>query len=110
MRPYNLLIVLVQIANKIGNFKKFLIISFLHLLNYLVATATKYGLDGPGSIPDNANLFSTSSRPVLGSKQRHIQGVAEVKRPGREADHSFPSSSEVKNGGIIPPLHGMVLK
>jgi hypothetical protein len=26
-----------------------------------------------------------------------------VKRPGREADHWPPSSSEVKNGGAIPP-------
>jgi hypothetical protein len=27
-----------------------------------------------------------------------------VKRPGRESDHSLPSSAEVKNGGAIPPL------
>jgi hypothetical protein len=27
-----------------------------------------------------------------------------VKRPGREADHSPPSSAEVKNGGALPPL------
>ena len=27
-----------------------------------------------------------------------------VKRPGREADRSHPSSAEVKNGGAIPPL------
>jgi hypothetical protein len=27
-----------------------------------------------------------------------------VKRPRREADHSSPSSAEVKNGGDIPPL------
>jgi hypothetical protein len=27
-----------------------------------------------------------------------------VKRPGHEADHSPPSSAEVKNGGAIPPL------
>jgi hypothetical protein len=27
-----------------------------------------------------------------------------VKRQGREADHSPPSSAEVKNGGAIPPL------
>jgi hypothetical protein len=37
----------------------------------------------------------------------------EIKRPGREADHSPPSSAEVKNGGAIPPLpmrvHGRVL-
>jgi hypothetical protein len=27
-----------------------------------------------------------------------------VKWPRREADHSSPSSAEVKNGGAIPPL------
>jgi hypothetical protein len=27
-----------------------------------------------------------------------------VKQPGLEADHSPPSSAEVKNGGAIPPL------
>jgi hypothetical protein len=30
-----------------------------------------------------------------------------VKRPGCEADHSPPSSAEVKNGGAIPPLPHM---
>jgi hypothetical protein len=28
----------------------------------------------------------------------------EVKQPAREADHSPPSSAEVKNDGAIPPL------
>jgi hypothetical protein len=28
----------------------------------------------------------------------------ELNQPGREADHSPPSSVEVKNGGGIPPL------
>jgi hypothetical protein len=28
----------------------------------------------------------------------------EVKREGREADHSLPSSAEVMNGGAIHPL------
>jgi hypothetical protein len=61
---------------------------------------------------------STTSRPNLGLTQPPIQWVPGalspgVKRPGREADHSPPSSAEVKNGGAIPPLpihlHGMVL-
>jgi hypothetical protein len=26
------------------------------------------------------------------------------KRKGRDADHSTPSSTEVKNGGVIPPF------
>jgi hypothetical protein len=30
-----------------------------------------------------------------------------VKRPGREADHSPPSSADVKNGGAIPLLPHM---
>jgi hypothetical protein len=30
-----------------------------------------------------------------------------VKRPGREADHSHPSSAKAKNGGAIPPLPHM---
>jgi hypothetical protein len=27
-----------------------------------------------------------------------------VKQPDREADHSFPSSAEVKINGVMPPL------
>jgi hypothetical protein len=27
-----------------------------------------------------------------------------VKRPGREADYSLPSTAEIKNGGAVPPL------
>jgi hypothetical protein len=46
-------------------------------------------------------LFSTSSRPALGSTQPPIQWVPGalsmgVKRPGREADHSPSTSVEVK--------------
>jgi hypothetical protein len=59
------------------------------------------------------------SRLALGPTQLHIQWVAGalflgVKRPGREADHSPPSSAEVKNAWSytsIPPirLNGVVL-
>jgi hypothetical protein len=47
-------------------------------------------------------LFSTMSRPVLRPTQPPIQWVQGflslgVKRPVREADHSSPSSTEVKN-------------
>jgi hypothetical protein len=47
-------------------------------------------------------LFTTASRPALGPTQPPIQWVAGalslgLKRPGREADHSPPSSAEVKN-------------
>jgi hypothetical protein len=58
-----------------------------------------YGLDDRGAgvrVPIVNNfLFSTSSRPALGSTQRPIQWVPEVKRPGREVDHSPPTSAEV---------------
>jgi hypothetical protein len=45
--------------------------------------------------------FSMSSRPALGPTQPPIQRVPGapfpgVKRPGREADHSPPTSAEVK--------------
>jgi hypothetical protein len=54
-------------------------------------------------------LFSTASKPALGSTQPHIQSVLrglppEVKRPGHEADPSPPSCADVKNDGAIPPL------
>jgi hypothetical protein len=47
-------------------------------------------------------LFTTASRPALRPIQPPIQCVPEalslgIKRPGREADHSFPSTAEVKN-------------
>jgi hypothetical protein len=63
-------------------------------------------------------LFTTASRPALGPTQPPIQWVPGsfpgVKRPRREADHSSPSSAEVKNAWTYtstPPirLHCMVL-
>jgi hypothetical protein len=50
-------------------------------------------------------LFSTSFRPVLGPTHRPIQWVPralspEIRWPGREADHSPPTSDEVKNTWI----------
>jgi hypothetical protein len=53
--------------------------------------------EGLGMFP-----FTTVSRPALGPTQPPIQWVPEplslgVKWPGREADHSPPSSAEVKN-------------
>jgi hypothetical protein len=46
--------------------------------------------------------FFLTSQPALGPTQPPIQWVPEalplkVKRPGNEADHSPPSSAEVKN-------------
>jgi hypothetical protein len=47
-------------------------------------------------------LFTTASRPALGPIQPPIQWIQEslslgVKLPGREADHSLPSSAELNN-------------
>jgi hypothetical protein len=71
-----------------------------------VGIATGYGLDDQGvgvELPGGGKNFhfSTSSRPALGSTQPPIQWVPGplspgVKRPGREADHSPPTSAEVK--------------
>jgi len=63
-------------------------------------------------------LVTTASRPALGPTLPPIHWVPgalspAVKRPGREADHSPPSSAEVKDAWSyipIPPirLHGVV--
>jgi hypothetical protein len=65
-----------------------------------------YGLEDRGSrvrFPTGLGIFllTTASRTTLGPTQPPIQWVAGalylgVKRPGREADHSPPSSAEVK--------------
>jgi hypothetical protein len=76
---------------------------------------------GRGSSPGRGEIFllSTSSRPVLGPTHPPIQWVPgalypEVKRPGCKANHSPPTSAEVKNTWIYtsaPPirLHDVVL-
>jgi hypothetical protein len=65
-------------------------------------------------------LFTTASRPAVGSIQPPIQWVPGalslgLKRQARQADHSPPSSAEVKNecsyNSTSPiRLHGVVLK
>jgi hypothetical protein len=60
----------------------------------------------PGSV--KIFIFSTSSKLVLGPTQPPIQWLPislRVKRPGPGADHSPPTSAEVKNGGTIPLPH-----
>jgi hypothetical protein len=66
-----------------------------------------------------ARVFSTRQRsdrlrPTLPPIQ-WVPGTIfpRLKRPGREAEHSPPSSAEVKYGGTLPPLpiyfHGIML-
>jgi hypothetical protein len=82
--------------------------AFLPVLHIsLVGIATSYGLDDRGSgvqFPAGAGNFSLLHRVQNGSGARlpPIQWVPKalslgVKRPGREADHSLPSSAEVQN-------------
>jgi hypothetical protein len=54
-------------------------------------------------------LFATASESAMGPTQRPIQWVPRVlslglKRPEREAEHSPPSSADVKVRGAILPL------
>jgi hypothetical protein len=70
-----------------------------------------YRWDGQGPNPDSVNtfLFSTKSKSDLGayiaSCPIDIMGdSSKAKRLGYEADHSLPSTDEVKNVGSIPPL------
>jgi len=42
-------------------------------------------------------ISGTTFRPTLEPTQPPIQRIAGVKWPGRKADHSIPSSAEVKN-------------
>jgi hypothetical protein len=79
-------------------------------LDSSVDIATCYELDSRGSNPSRSIfLYSTASRPALGTTQLLTQSVPGalspgVKRPGREADHSPLSRAEIKNGGAIRPV------
>jgi hypothetical protein len=86
-----------------------------------VGTAIGYGLDEGGvgvRVPVGSRIFfiPTLSRPALGPTQPPIQWVPgalspEVKRQGRDADHSPPISAEVKKMWIYtstPPYAFMV--
>jgi hypothetical protein len=57
-------------------------------------------------------MLYREARPTLGPTRPPIQLVPgalsqEIKRQGREADHSPPSSDEVRKRGAIPPLPHM---
>jgi hypothetical protein len=68
-----------------------------------------YRLDSPDLTPGSARVLLSMSRMALEPTQppnKCVLGALspEEKLQGREADHSPPSSAEVKNGVAIPPL------
>jgi hypothetical protein len=73
-------------------------------MNSIVGIATSNGLDDRGvrvRVLVGSRIFSTLSGLALGFTQPPIRWVPGalsqgVKRPGREADHSPPASTEVK--------------
>jgi hypothetical protein len=81
-------------------------LQFIESRDSSVGIALGYGLDDRGSrvrFPAGLGifLFTNASRTALGHTQPPIQWVTGalslgVKRPEREADHSSPFSSEVK--------------
>jgi hypothetical protein len=64
-------------------------------------TATRYGLEGPGSKPGGREL-PHPPKPALRPTQPRVKWVPSlfpgdgVKRPGRGINHALPSSAEVK--------------
>jgi hypothetical protein len=64
-------------------------------------------LNGRGSIPGRGKrFFSTPQSPdrLISNGYRGALSPG-VKRHGREADHSPPSTVKVRNGGAITTLH-----
>jgi hypothetical protein len=61
----------------------------------VVGIATGYGLDGPGIESRWGRDFPHLPRPALGPTQPPVQWVPGVKRTGRDADPSPPSSAAV---------------
>jgi hypothetical protein len=97
---------------------RLIFLSFIYLFcksrDSSVGRAVGYWLDSRGYTPSRRKifLFSIASTPGLRPTQPPLQWVQRtfapgVKRPWHEADHSSPSSAEVKDSGAIPPLTHM---
>jgi hypothetical protein len=95
------------------------LLSNFSVITFIFVPRLGYGLDDRGSrvrFPGGLGifLFTTASRTVLGPTPSYPMGTSGVKRPGREADHSPPSSADVKECVELYPtppirLHGVVL-
>jgi hypothetical protein len=67
----------------------------------LVGIATSYGLDGQGIGPVGARFFAhfqTGPGAHPASSTMGTGSFPGLKRPGRDADHTSPSSAEVTTG------------
>jgi hypothetical protein len=119
------------LSTYVGYYKYFVNLIQFRIINWIychsmrdssVSIATGYGLDGRGFDPRQGQLiflYSTASEPALVPFKPPIERVSAdlfpgLQRPGREDDHSPPSSAAAKNGGTIlhSPihLHGVMLK
>jgi hypothetical protein len=84
---------------------------FLNHMGNRGETCIATGWAARGSIPGSARFFSYLQRPdrfwgqpsLLSNGYRRALFLR-IRQPCREADHSPPSSAEVKHGGAIPPL------
>jgi hypothetical protein len=73
----------------------------------IVGIATGYDLGDRCSIPGRGRNFSLLHSVQTGSGAHPASSPMDtsgVKWAVREADHTPPSSAEVNNGGVIPPL------
>jgi hypothetical protein len=66
--------------------------------------ATGYGQDGRGSILGKGKIFSPQRPHRLWDPSSHLSNGYGGNFSRGEANHSPPSSAEVKNGGAISPL------
>jgi hypothetical protein len=81
------------------------------LLTYFSSVGIATGLTAGVRFPARARNFVLLHSVQTGSKA-HLASYPMstgstfpgVKRSGREADHSLPSSAKVKDGGAMPPL------
>jgi hypothetical protein len=74
-----------------------------------IGIATDYGLDDQGvevRVPVGSRMFTSPCHPerLCGPPSLLSSGYPGVKRQGRDAEHSPPSSAEVKKCGSIHPL------